>query len=88
MTSSRQQPVVQAGSISPLPSGSAPGASAAWSRAWLIFLAAGAVGIVAYLLVPEGLPRDVVYQLFGLASAAAIVVGSGSTVPAGHCRGT
>ncbi|GAA3626043.1 putative bifunctional diguanylate cyclase/phosphodiesterase [Microlunatus ginsengisoli] len=46
------------------------------TKAWLIFLAAGAVGIAVYYLVPSGLPRDVVYQAFGVASAAGIVVGT------------
>jgi hypothetical protein len=46
------------------------------TKAWLIFLAAGAVGIAAYYLLPSGLPRDVVYQAFGVASAAGIVVGT------------
>ncbi len=44
-----------------------------WLGYW--FLAAAAVVVVTYQLVPAGLPKDLVYQVMGLAAAGAIVVG-------------
>lgn len=45
------------------------------SRAWWILLAAGAVGIVVSRLVPDGIPRAITFQLFGLVAVAGILVG-------------
>ncbi len=44
-------------------------------RLWWLFLLGCLLGVVAYQLTPVGLGRDVIYQLFGLASAAAILIG-------------
>ena len=43
--------------------------------AWAWFLGIGGVGAPFYLLVPRGLPQDVVYQLYGIAAVVAILVG-------------
>jgi diguanylate cyclase (GGDEF)-like protein len=57
----------------PEPRARRPGATSA--RAWWVLLALGAVGIVVSRLVPDGIPRSVVFQLVGLVSAVAIVAG-------------
>ncbi len=43
--------------------------------AWAWFLGLGVVGAIFYLLVPSGLPQDVVYQAYGIAAVVAILVG-------------
>lgn len=54
-----------------------PGAfpAARHRRLWGWFCLAGLLGMVGYHFVSEGLAESALYQLFGLASAAAIVVG-------------
>ncbi|HET9649402.1 MAG TPA: hypothetical protein VFP34_14400 [Microlunatus sp.] len=51
------------------------GTTTRWSRLWWVFLLGSAGGIVVYQLLPPGLAQDAVYQVFGLASATAMVVG-------------
>lgn len=42
---------------------------------WKAYLAGGALTTAAYLLVPEGVPRGVLYFMVGLSSTLAIVIG-------------
>ncbi|GLY13447.1 hypothetical protein Kisp01_04630 [Kineosporia sp. NBRC 101677] len=42
---------------------------------WKAYLACGAAVIAGYLLVPAGIPRDLVYSAVGLSGVAAITVG-------------
>jgi diguanylate cyclase (GGDEF)-like protein len=48
---------------------------AAGSAAWAWFLGVTLAGVGAYYLVPEGIPRDLVYVAFGLAAVVAIEAG-------------
>ena len=43
---------------------------------WLIYLAAGGVAMTAYFFVPVGLPTAIIYQLVGLSSVAAVLLGT------------
>ncbi|MEZ5090967.1 MAG: hypothetical protein R2719_15450 [Micropruina sp.] len=53
----------------------APRTGASGSRAWWLLLVFGAAGIIVSRLLPDGLPRSIAFQLFGLVSAVGIVVG-------------
>ena len=44
-------------------------------RPWRVHAWLGGLVLVCYLLVPVGIPRDVVYAAVGLSSVAAIVAG-------------
>jgi diguanylate cyclase (GGDEF)-like protein len=44
-------------------------------RWWRAYLAGGGLVVALYLLVPDGIPRDVAYVAVGLSSVAAMVVG-------------
>jgi diguanylate cyclase (GGDEF)-like protein len=44
-------------------------------RSWRAYLVGGALVLAAYLEIPEGIPRDVVYVAVGLSSVVAMVVG-------------
>jgi diguanylate cyclase (GGDEF)-like protein len=46
-----------------------------YGRIWQVWLALGVPAIGAWRLVPDGLPRDLAYNVIGLASVAAIVAG-------------
>jgi diguanylate cyclase len=46
-----------------------------YPRLWLAYLMAGCLAVVAYYLVPEGPGRTAIYQLLGLASATALILG-------------
>ena len=63
-------PAPQAGAET---AGGAPGST--HPRLWWICLLCSLIGIIAYQLTPTGIARDAIYQAFGLASAAAIVIG-------------
>jgi diguanylate cyclase len=43
---------------------------------WLLYLAAGGVALVVYALVPVGLPTAIIYQLIGLSSVGAVLLGT------------
>ena len=45
------------------------------NRTWRAYLASGVLVVAAYLAVPEGISRDLVYVAVGLSSVVAIVVG-------------
>ena len=45
------------------------------NRAWRAYLAGGVLVVAAYLTVPEGISRDVVYVAVGLSSVVAMLVG-------------
>ncbi|MGI3780657.1 MAG: hypothetical protein ACRYG2_07755, partial [Janthinobacterium lividum] len=49
---------------------------------WAWFLSAAVVGIGAYYLLPDGLPRDALYVVFGLAAVVAVEVGVRRNRPA------
>ena len=57
------------------PSASAPPAPGVRTRAWWLLLVAGAIVIAISRLLPDGLPRSIPFQLTGLVSAVAILVG-------------
>ena len=42
---------------------------------WLIYLAAGGVAMIAYAFVPVGLPTAIIYELVGLSSVGAVLLG-------------
>src|SRR4051812_37487382 len=42
-------------------------------RSWWVYLLVGVLVLAGYRAVPAGTPRDVVYDVFGLCSVAAIV---------------
>ena len=44
-------------------------------RWWLVYLVSGMVAVVAYYLVPKGVATAAIYQLIGLSSAVAVLVG-------------
>ncbi|MFT3833651.1 MAG: diguanylate cyclase [Micropruina sp.] len=54
----------------------APHAAPGWStRGWWLLLAVGTVLALASRLLPDGMPRSLAFQLFGVLSAVGIVVG-------------
>ena len=42
---------------------------------WLIYLAAGGVAMIAYAFVPVGIPTGIIYELVGLSSVGAVLLG-------------
>ncbi|HYI54609.1 MAG TPA: diguanylate cyclase, partial [Microlunatus sp.] len=46
-----------------------------YARLWLIYLAAGGVAITAYFFAPVGIPTAIIYQLVGLSSVGAVLLG-------------
>ncbi len=59
----------------PAPGVQAAGQDRLRSRAWWLLLAVGAVGILVSRLVPDGVPRSIVFLLCGLTATAGIVAG-------------
>jgi diguanylate cyclase len=45
------------------------------NRTWRAYLAGGVLVVAAYLAVPDGIPRDLVYVAVGLSSVVAMLVG-------------
>ena len=49
---------------------------------WLIYLAAGGVAMIAYTVVPVGIPTGIIDELVGLSSVGAVLLGIHRPTPA------
>ena len=45
------------------------------ARWWLIYLAAGGLAMITYAFVPVGIPTAIIYQLVGMSSVGAVLLG-------------
>ncbi len=65
--------------MEPAPGGAEASAKAAptgYRRLWLVYLAAGAVAIVTYYVIPLAPLQTIIYQLMGLSAGTALIVGA------------